>query len=125
MRVLTRGCGRAGAACGRGSPSPGTATPPRRTVLYCTVQHCTVLCRSRHPSETDCLDKWLTTAPEIAAGDLRDTLDDGTTNPVWTMRGYTQVQQLSWQIELQTILPEDFPITEKAPTRAFSWLLCC
>ena len=53
--------------------------------------------RSRHPSETDCLDKWLTTAPEIAAGDLRDTLDDGTTNPVWTMRGYTQVQQLSWQ----------------------------
>ena len=67
------------------------------TVLYCTVLHCTVLCRSRHPSETDCLDKWLTTAPEIAAGDLRDTLDDGTTNPVWTMRGYTQVHQLSWQ----------------------------
>ena len=82
--------------------------------------------RVRHPSETqDILDKWMAGAVEITAGDLRDQLDDGTTNPVWTMRGYTQVHQLSWQIELQTILPEDFPITEKAPTRAFSWLLCC
>ena len=47
--------------------------------------------RTRHPSETDNLDKWLQTAMEISAGDLRDQLDDGTTNPVWTMRGYTQV----------------------------------
>ena len=37
------------------------------------------------------MDKWLSTAMEITAGDLRDQLDDGTTNPVWTMRGYTQV----------------------------------
>ena len=28
---------------------------------------------------------------EIEAADLRDCLDDGTTNPLWTMRGYTQV----------------------------------
>ena len=47
--------------------------------------------RTRHPSETDNLDKWLQSAMEITAGDLRDQLDDGTTNPVWTMRGYTQV----------------------------------
>ena len=47
--------------------------------------------RTRHPSETDNMDKWLSTAMEITAGDLRDQLDDGTTNPVWTMRGYTQV----------------------------------
>ena len=29
---------------------------------------------------------------EIEAGDIRDCLDDGTTNPLWTMKGYTQVQ---------------------------------
>jgi hypothetical protein len=28
---------------------------------------------------------------EIEAADLRDCLDDGATNPLWTMRGYTQV----------------------------------
>lgn len=28
---------------------------------------------------------------EIEAGDIRDCLDDGTTNPLWTMKGYTQV----------------------------------
>ena len=39
----------------------------------------------------DIVDKWMTGAVEIAAGDLRDQLDDGTTNPVWTMRGNTQV----------------------------------
>ena len=39
------------------------------------------------------MDKWLSTAMEISAGDLKDHLDDGTTNPVWTMRGYTQVIQ--------------------------------
>ena len=49
--------------------------------------------RVRHPSETqDILDKWMAGAVEITAGDLRDQLDDGTTNPVWTMRGYTQVR---------------------------------
>ena len=48
--------------------------------------------RVRHPSETqDIMDKWMAGAVEIAAGDLRDQLDDGTTNPVWTMRGNTQV----------------------------------
>ena len=48
--------------------------------------------RVRHPSETqDIVDKWMAGAVEIAAGDLRDQLDDGTTNPVWTMRGNTQV----------------------------------
>ena len=48
--------------------------------------------RVRHPSETqDIVDKWMAGAVEIAAGDLRDQLDDGATNPVWTMRGYTQV----------------------------------
>ena len=52
--------------------------------------------RVRHPSETqDIVDKWMTGAVEIAAGDLRDQLDDGTTNPVWTMRGNTQVKALS------------------------------
>ena len=48
--------------------------------------------RVRHPSETqDIMDKWMAGAVEIAAGDLRDQLDDGATNPVWTMRGNTQV----------------------------------
>ena len=42
------------------------------------------------------MDKWLQSAMEITAGDLRDQLDDGTTNPVWTMRGYTQVLH-SWK----------------------------
>ena len=45
----------------------------------------------RHPSGSGNLDKWLNPALEISAGDLRDQLDDGATNPLWTMRGYTQV----------------------------------
>ena len=28
---------------------------------------------------------------EIEAGDIRDCLDDGKTNPLWAMKGYTQV----------------------------------
>ena len=28
-----------------------------------------------------------------------------------------------WAAELETEVPEDFEITEKAPTRAFSWLV--
>jgi len=52
--------------------------------------------RSRHTSETDNLDKWLNPAMEISAGDLRDHLDDGATNPLWTMKGYTQVYH-SWK----------------------------
>merc|ERR1712080_153476 len=37
------------------------------------------------------IDTWLSPALEIEAGDLRDHLDDGATNPLWAMRGYTQV----------------------------------
>ena len=46
-------------------------------------------CRSS--SESEGLEKWLSPALEIEAGDLRDHLDDGATNPLWTMKGYTQV----------------------------------
>lgn len=46
---------------------------------------------SRSTSESDGLEKWLSPALEIEAGDLRDHLDDGATNPLWAMRGYTQV----------------------------------
>ena len=45
----------------------------------------------RTPCEGEGLEKWMNPVIEIEAGDLRDCLDDGTTNPLWTMRGYTQV----------------------------------
>jgi len=45
----------------------------------------------RSTSESEGLDKWMNNTIEIEAGDLRDHLDDGATNPLWTMRGYTQV----------------------------------
>jgi len=46
---------------------------------------------NRSSSESEGLEKWLSPALEIEAGDLRDHLDDGATNPLWTMKGYTQV----------------------------------
>jgi len=45
----------------------------------------------KYGSESDGLEKWMSPAIEIEAGDIRDHLDDGATNPLWTMRGYTQV----------------------------------
>jgi hypothetical protein len=45
----------------------------------------------RSQSESEGLDSWMSNTIEIEAGDLRDNLDDGATNPLWTMKGYTQV----------------------------------
>ncbi|XP_019869319.1 uncharacterized protein KIAA0930 homolog isoform X2 [Aethina tumida] len=44
--------------------------------------------KARSESEgLDCIDNGVS---EIEAGDLRDELDDGAYNPLWTMRGFTQ-----------------------------------
>ncbi|CAB3359144.1 Hypothetical predicted protein [Cloeon dipterum] len=45
---------------------------------------------SRARSENEGLDSMANGLNEIEAGDLRDELDDGAYNPLWTMRGFTQ-----------------------------------
>lgn len=41
-------------------------------------------------SENEGLDSMANGLNEIEAGDVRDELDDGAYNPLWTMRGFTQ-----------------------------------
>ncbi|XP_034246918.1 uncharacterized protein KIAA0930 homolog isoform X2 [Thrips palmi] len=45
---------------------------------------------SKARSENEGLDSLANGLNEIEAGDLRDELDDGAYNPLWTMRGFTQ-----------------------------------
>uniref|UniRef100_A0A1B6DSF3 Uncharacterized protein n=1 Tax=Clastoptera arizonana TaxID=38151 RepID=A0A1B6DSF3_9HEMI len=45
---------------------------------------------ARTRSENDGLDSMANGLAEIEAGDVRDELDDGAYNPLWTMRGFTQ-----------------------------------
>ncbi|XP_046672549.1 uncharacterized protein KIAA0930 homolog isoform X3 [Homalodisca vitripennis] len=45
---------------------------------------------TRTRSENDGLDSMANGLAEIEAGDVRDELDDGAYNPLWTMRGFTQ-----------------------------------
>ncbi|XP_054268220.1 uncharacterized protein KIAA0930 homolog isoform X2 [Macrosteles quadrilineatus] len=45
---------------------------------------------ARTRSENDGLDCIANGVAEIEAGDVRDELDDGAYNPLWTMRGFTQ-----------------------------------
>ncbi|XP_050444389.1 uncharacterized protein KIAA0930 homolog [Adelges cooleyi] len=45
---------------------------------------------NRTRSESDGLDSLAHGLPEIEAGDVRDELDDGVYNPLWTMKGFAQ-----------------------------------
>ncbi|XP_043253565.1 uncharacterized protein KIAA0930 homolog isoform X4 [Colletes latitarsis] len=45
-------------------------------------------------SENEGLDSMANGLSEIEAGDVRDELDDGAYNPLWTMRGFTQTFHL-------------------------------
>ncbi|EEB20417.1 conserved hypothetical protein [Pediculus humanus corporis] len=44
----------------------------------------------RTRSENEGLDSLANTMTEVEAGDVRDELDDGAYNPLWTMKGFTQ-----------------------------------
>jgi len=68
--------------------SNNVPTTIRNQKHYGTANH---LNSNKFHSENDGLDRYSTsTWNEIEAGDVRDELDDGVCNPLWTMKGFTQ-----------------------------------